>query len=109
MSSFDPYAVLRISEDATDNEVRAAYAKLRRRLATEGDHRERRELEDAFATIVREKDRSGLRVFGLSLRDELAGLLPEDGSGTRAGVGLWVDMLRAESSRRESPYPRRKS
>ena len=109
MSSADPYEILGLTgTNHTDEEVARAFDA---RLEENRDAEEHvlESLHEAYGRVCSAKRRLEIELFGLFPLDGLDEVLPEVRPVPGTTPALWIEMLRLESARRESPYPRRKS
>jgi curved DNA-binding protein CbpA len=91
----NPFAVLGLSPDAGDVEVREAYRRLLRQHPPDRDPEGFKRLRAAFEALADERRRRSLRLFGLPPVDHLEDVLPDGEEPLRhVGPEPWLAVLR---------------
>lgn len=98
-----PYAVLGLSEDASQAEIRRAYLDQLKLFPPEKDQARFQEITDAWHLIENDLARAKLNVFGIPQRNpgdmKMSDLLSNDKAAMRRpGMAFWLKLLKQEPS-----------
>ena len=96
-----PYAILGVSENATQEEIRRAYLERLKEFPPEKDPSRFQEVTDAWHLVENEMARARLKVFGIPQNNfsdmKMRDILSSDkGALRRPGMAFWLKLLKQE-------------
>ena len=95
MPAMDPIGVLGISQDATDEDIRAAYLLKVREHPPDRSPGQFEKIRDAYAILRDPRQRLRHRLFSVDPGAPLVSLFADDGRPRRfVGHGPWLEVLK---------------
>jgi curved DNA-binding protein CbpA len=97
VEAIDPTAVLGISQNATDEEIRAAYLLKVREYPPDRAPEQFEKIRDAYEILRDPRRRVRHRLFSVDPRAPLVSLFADDARPRRfVGPGPWLDVLKGK-------------